>query len=252
MSYGPPPPPFDPNAGQQPQPPYGQNPYGQAPYGQPQNPYGQAPQQPQQQPYGFQQPPQLPPMGQQPFPQAPPPSPTQGKSGRIIGILATVGLILVVIVIKVAVGRGAHEIVDSIDSADRDRTGQISDSGNLDPTNLKAGDCYKNTLTSTGTETVTSIKAIKCTEPHTAQVFTTFDLSGARPAESEFDDRCLTRFKAWIKANPATVRKLNQIDPKFNYSIFFPLASGWAKGDHKVSCSVIVTQGSLTAAVPTS
>src|SRR3954469_175933 len=125
MSYNPPPTPFDPHAGQQPQPPYGQSPYGQPQQPDPYNPYGQPA---QQQPVGYQQPPQLPPMGQQPYPQAPPPSPTQGRSGRVIGVLVVVCLAVLAGVLKVVVFTGASKVYHSATDADRNKSGEVTDS----------------------------------------------------------------------------------------------------------------------------
>lgn len=246
MSYGAPPPPFDPNAGHQ--PPYGQNPYGQPQQPDPYNPYGQ-----QQQPVGYQQPPQLPPMGQQPYPQAHPPSPTQGKSGRVIGILVTVGVIVVAAVLKLVVFAGANKVYHSATDADRNKSGEVTDSGNLDPTALKNGDCYHNGISSTtATETVKNIDAIPCTQHHDAQVFAVFDVPGAYPLSSKFENLCKAKLKAWAKAHPSDTKVLTKLDPNWAYSYLFPKADLWAKGDHKVSCSIVMNSNVLTRKLPVS
>lgn len=93
--------------------PYG----GQQPYGSPQQPYGGAPQQPYgapqqpygapQQPYGAPQQPYGPGPGQAQPGFAPPgyPAPARRSNGRtVLGCLGAVGLVIVVIAIKVAIG----------------------------------------------------------------------------------------------------------------------------------------------------
>jgi hypothetical protein len=252
MSYNPPPPPFDPNAGQRPL--YGQDPYGQGPYGQPQqpdpyNPYGQPA---QQQPVGYQQPPQLPPMGQQPYPQMPPPTPTQGKRGRVIGILTAIGLIVLIGVVRVVVFKGADKVYHSATDADRNKTGEVTESGNLDPVALKNGDCFHNGISSTTTtETVTNIDAIPCTGRHDAQVVAMFSLPGGTyPLTAKFESLCHAKIQKWVKTNPSETKILTKLDPKWGSTYLFPTPALWAKGDHKVTCNIVMNSNVLTRKIP--
>jgi len=188
-------------------------------------------------------------MGQQPYPQAPPPSPTRGMGGRVLGILAAVGLVVVAVVAKVVFTMGADKVYNEATGADRNKTGEVTEPGKVEPIALKNGDCFQNRVSSeTVTETVHNIDAIPCSKAHDAQVVALFSVPGAYPAAAEvkFRDLCKAKIQAWAKANPSDYKTLLKLDPKWSFVFLYPKEAGWAKGDHQVSCSVAVNSRILT------
>ena len=192
------------------QSPYGQaaqNPYAQAPqnpYGQaPANPYGQAP----QNPYG------------------PPP-----KKARLKAALVVRGVIGVV-VLGLAVG---GYIVKKHNEAGRDDSGNISSKGDVDAFNIHAGDCFKDPGVSSD---ISSVTGIPCTQPHTAQVVSSFVYPGAtdvRPLDSDLQ----------ANANPlcdqAVKDKVDEskVPQDAEQSLLVPQGRAWSKGHHDILCIV--------------
>ena len=61
------------------------------------------------------------------------------------------------------------------DEPNRDETGEINETEEVDPNSLQAGDCF-NDPEDTGTTEVTSLKAVPCDEPHDNEVFHVFQI----------------------------------------------------------------------------
>ncbi|GAB2861326.1 hypothetical protein GCM10022221_71400 [Actinocorallia aurea] len=274
MSFPPsgPPYPGDPN---QPPQPYGQpaQPYGQPggpgpggydPYGQSNQPgpYGQ-----QQAPYGQPGGPGTPP----PFPGAPVPGgnpfdappggfppppgrpPKKGIGARLLGCAGVVGVLIVFGVVKVLIGSGVDEVDDALNGPDRaGPSAEITEGGTLDPWDLKVGDCFlddQTTNTSADGQTVYSIDALPCTDPHNAQVLTTLTLTGAFPGGQAVVDKCGTKLQTWFDGHPAAVKKLEKKDPGFQVLAYYPDGAAWNTGGSRVTCSVY-THTNITFKVP--
>ena len=126
-------------------------------------------------------------------------------------------------------------IVASVGGATRSSaTGQITGQGHLGPFSLKTGDCFNNPA---GAQHISAVTAIPCTQPHNAQVFAQFQLTGPdfsypgtatvlRLASHGCDDRTASVSKA--KTTTAmTIRLL------------FPQQISWTAGHRTVSCLLV-------------
>ena len=61
------------------------------------------------------------------------------------------------------------------DEPNRDESGEINETEDVDPNTLQAGDCFNDPETGS-TTAVTSLEAVPCEEPHDNEVFHVFDL----------------------------------------------------------------------------
>ena len=109
--------------------------------------------------------------GAYPNPGYPYPTPAQpAKAKRAGGFAAVVfgtRLGRVVIGLVVIGGIAAYHYATA-DPAQRNSNGQVSQSGSLQATDLQVGDCFDSP---SGTGTITSVKAIPCTQAHDSQVY---------------------------------------------------------------------------------
>lgn len=196
---------FAPLGGQQPQPGYGQPPqFGQEAPQQPQfgqaPPFGQQPQQPQdafgQQPQFGQAPPfgqqpqfgQAPQFGQQPadgsapgwgqgaqqqptmpyaYTGTPMPQAKQKRAGGAAAFFLRSAVGRLVIFAVIAGGVALYHYATS-DPAQRSSSGQVSQAGSMQASDLKVGDCFDNPSANSN---ISSITAIPCTQAHDSQVF---------------------------------------------------------------------------------
>ena len=214
-----------PQYGQAPAPQYGQPPNAAPQFGQPPNAapqYGQAPAPQFGQPPQGQQPgaPAWGQYGTQPMPNQPDPSsgayPNQGgyptpgaypnadygygvpaqpakakRAGGVVALLFGTRLGRVVIGLVVIGGIAAYHFATA-DPAQRDSSGQVSQSGSLQATELQVGDCFDAPSGDTG---ITSIKAIPCGQAHDSQVFaepaiTETSFPGNAKVDSEANTDC--------------------------------------------------------------
>jgi hypothetical protein len=253
-------------------PQYG--PQGQQPYpGQPQNPgYPPAPGAPQGSGYpqapggpppapGYPQPQTPPPFGapQQPFGAPPPPGgvfapapPKMSKKGPLAGCLGLVAVVVVFLGIRI-IGNLGEDAVERAIEPERTANAEITESGSLDPLKLQVGDCYHNDISQLDTtETVRSIEAIPCSQQHNAQVISETTMSGTYPLDSAFLDKCETQVQQWAKRHQSAYRQLQQRDPNFSYSAFFPLRTGWSDtSPNRITCSLVSSTGNLGQKLPT-
>jgi hypothetical protein len=117
-------------------------------------------------------------------------------------------------------------------------------SGNVG--NLQVGDCFDEPA---GTGEVSDIQHQPCTEPHDAEVIFVGDFADqdAYPGDTAFEEfagqQCVTSYEAYIGRDYET-------DTEFDYNFFYPTRSGWADGDHEVTCHIYRVDGEkMTASV---
>ena len=118
-------------------------------------------------------------------------------------------------------------------SARRDDGGQIVGGGDMDVTELVAGDCFD--LKDPSEEEVNQVEGKPCTEPHEFEMFFVGDLpDGDFPADSVvgsfIEAECLPAFNAYV----GMPYEQSDLD-------IFPLvpgAEGWDEGDHAVQCAL--------------
>lgn len=110
----------------------------------------------------------------QPYPnpyQQYPAQPAKKQRGRgaagILGIAFGTALGRLVLVLLIGGGIAAYHFATA-DPAQRNSNGQVSQSGNMDATDLKVGDCFDAPSATSG---ISTIKAIPCSQAHDSQVY---------------------------------------------------------------------------------
>ena len=114
---------------------------------------------------------------------------------------------------------------------DRDDTGVITESGELDAFSIKAGDCLDNP-TEDGEE-FESVAAVPCIEPHDMEAYALFDLpDGDLPADAALGDLaaegCLDAFKKYVG--------IDYQDSIYEVFWFNPTPESWEQGDQEIVC----------------
>ncbi|GAA1663894.1 hypothetical protein GCM10009745_01980 [Kribbella yunnanensis] len=244
-------------------PPPAGPPGGQPPYPGPQQPgppqYGGQPPYGQQAPYGQQPPPYgMPPIQGNPYQQGPP----QGTNGLAIAslILGIVSMVLFSVILGIIAlrqikernqnGRGLAIAGIAISGAwvllfgigiavalttdnepDRDASGQVTTTTNVQPTKLKVGDCVESLQESTE---VRGLKLVPCSGPNGGEVYAIFQLPagkwpGLTAVQTAAETGCSSRWDAL---------KRNETKPS---DIFYlhPIESGWRLGDRGTTCLVV-------------
>ena len=123
-------------------------------------------------------------------------------------------------------------------------TGVITHRGHMNAFSLRVGDCFDNP---TGAHTVDTVTAIPCDQPHNAQIYAKFKLTGsdfsypgaavvARRARSGCDARIGSVDKA-VTTGAMTVR------------ILLPEETSWTAGHRTVSCMLVNPRANLTTSL---
>ena len=165
----------------------------------------------------------------------PPPGWTAGpalkpRSGRRVSI-RLIALVAVVAVVVIAL----YLFRDSLTSA---------------PADLAVGNCFDVPITASAEDSVDTVQHHPCNESHTGEVFFVGDYSPATdtyPAVSDFDTfvgtACKPAFQDYVGTDLDS-------DPDLSIGYFYPLADGWANGDHGVTCYISRTDnGAMTSSV---
>jgi hypothetical protein len=131
-------------------------------------------------------------------------------------------------------------IVSQCTSADRNSSGEISKSGDLNVTETRLGDCFVD-LPDVTTEltNISSVNAVPCSEPHSWQVFHKTNLL---PGEYSEDAVIDAANEVCDLAVEALVTSLSDLE--FNeyrtadISIIQPIEKTWASGNRAVDCLI--------------
>jgi hypothetical protein len=162
-----------------------------------------------------------------------------GQTGRGLAIAGIVlsGVWLLLAVAVIAIGATTQATRSS-------STGRIAHKGQLSVFSLAVGDCFNNPTTSTG---VRSVAAIPCTQPHNAQVYSKFQLSGSNfsyPGSSKTvrlaENGCNGRLSVIDKS-----KTTNDMTVRFLY----PEEGAWIDGQRTVSCLVVDQAGNMTSSL---
>lgn len=133
----------------------------------------------------------------------------------------------------------------ALTDANRDRSGAIVASGNLDAFQVRVGDCFDDN--NNDGEQVTSIPGLPCSEPHDNETFAVFDLSlDSHPGEEAIAeisfDACIERFEPFV----GTDYESSTLD----ITLMYPTEMSWAQNDREVICAVYDLDGNkLTGSV---
>lgn len=155
-----------------------------------------------------------------------------------------IGLITIVALCFLA---GCGEDLESDDSR-RDEAGNVTEGGDVGASALQVGDCITSqTGSSDEEEEVDQIPVVPCAEPHTAEVYATFDLPGGGdyPGKAEVgrlsEAGCVgDRFTAYIG--------LSYTKSEIGLIAIYPTEDSWeGLDDREVVCMAAETDGRSTA-----
>ena len=153
------------------------------------------------------------------------------KKGRVMAIAGIVlgTLWLLAVGISIALGVAGE--------ADRADDGSVTRRGSVSVDALRAGDCP----TSLPDGVIRTIDLVPCSQPHRAEVYSTFTLTGSRfPGEDETirlaNGGCLERLITFV-GRPR--------ESSFEIYYLTPTSATWALGDRTVHCLLTTANGSL-------
>nr|MDT0659166.1 septum formation family protein [Micromonospora sp. DSM 115978] len=154
--------------------------------------------------------------------------------------LAVTGLVLSALW---AVGIGIGVVLAIGSGADRNDDGEITEGGSVSSFDLTAGDCLNDLEESAS---ITSVPAVPCAEPHEAEVFALFEVSGdAFPGDAEIssqsEEQCTQRLAEYA---PAAVE-----DENLELFFLHPTQESWAQGDREVVCIANDPSGQRTGSL---
>jgi hypothetical protein len=159
--------------------------------------------------------------------------PQKGKGFAIAGlILSCVWLAALAILIAVSVAT----------TAQRSTSGQVSHRGSMNIFALRFADCFDNP----DAQSVTSVTAIPCTQPHNAQVFAQFNLTGSGyPGDAALRRQATDGCNARVAGNIDRSKITNTMNIRF----IFPLPGSWQLGHRTVSCLIVDQTPDLTSSL---
>lgn len=144
--------------------------------------------------------------------------------------------------ILLAIGVGAYHMYDS---ADRDASGEIVEAGTIDVFDLKVGDCFDES--SSSSEEISTLPAVPCSEPHDYEAYSAFDLShDSYPGDVEIwemaTEECYNRFESFVGRDYES--------SELDFSTLHPTSESWAHDDREVVCVIYhMDQNKLTGSV---
>ena len=119
----------------------------------------------------------------------------------------------------------------------RDDDGTIVEGGDTDVFSIKVGDCIAE---STGTDEVTEVPTVPCTDPHDTEVYADFEIAGSDyPGEdaifAEADQGCYDAFAPFVG--------IAYEESAYDFSYYYPTEGSWGQGDHLISCLILDPSG---------
>jgi hypothetical protein len=118
-------------------------------------------------------------------------------------------------------------------NARRDDSGQITNSGNLQISDLRVGDCFNRK--DPDAEEVGEVEAKPCTENHQYELFHAADMSGG---DYPSDDAVTAFLQAECAPAFGSFVGMEYEASLLEVIYFTPSTDGWDDGDHSVECAV--------------
>lgn len=155
--------------------------------------------------------------------ETPPPAAQTGRGSSWSGLLRWAWIPVVIAVVAAGFFFAAR----------RDDGGEIVGAGDMDVTELVAGDCFD--LKDPSDEEINDVEAKPCTEPHEFEMFFVGDLpDGDFPEDSVINDfiesECLPAFADYVG--------LSYEESALDIFPLIPGFEGWNAGDHAVQCAL--------------
>jgi hypothetical protein len=157
----------------------------------------------------------------------------QGRGFAIAGLVLS-GLWTLLIILLIIVG--------SLGNASRSSsTGQITQGGKLSVFSLSVGDCFDNPA---DTQHVSTVTAEPCNQPHSAQVYSKFNLTGSNFSYPG------TATVTQLASTGCTARTGNidrsKVTNAMTVHFLFPDQTAWLGGRRAVTCMVVDPAGDIT------
>jgi hypothetical protein len=127
------------------------------------------------------------------------------------------------------------------DDPERDESGQVTEGGDESVMDIALGDCLSD---ETGTGEVTDVPLVPCTEPHSSEVFHTYDVpDGDFPGDftQVADEQCLPAFEEFVG--------LPYDQSVLEATTLEPTAESWADGDRELVCIIVDPAGDVTGSL---
>jgi hypothetical protein len=161
-----------------------------------------------------------------------------GQRGRGLAIAGLVlsGVWIVIIILAVI---GAN-----VGKATRSSAGVITHSGRINVFSLSIGDCFDNPA---GAQTVNTVTAIPCNQPHNAQIYGKFKLTGSDlsyPGATAVAQAA----RSGCNARIGNVNK-SMTTSAMTVRIFLPEERAWIIGQRTVSCMIVNPKADLTSSL---
>lgn len=171
-----------------------------------------------------------------------------GKGLAVAGIVLSVGWVAVaVVLVVVASSLFGKSTLTSPGAAASLSPGASSQS--VDPFTLTTGDCFDNPTPTAGQpQTVTTVVQTSCTEPHNAQIFASFNLSGSRlsyPGVAKMHSLASSGCTARVQTSLNGSKLTNSMSVRFLY----PLQDAWLGGHRTISCIIYNPTPTLTSSL---
>jgi hypothetical protein len=123
-------------------------------------------------------------------------------------------------------------------------TGIITHRGRINVFSLKIGDCFDNPA---GAKTVHTVTAIPCDQPHSAQIYAKFKLSGSDLSYP--GTAAVTQLaRSGCNARIGSVNK-SLTNSAMSVRIFLPAEVAWITGQRTVSCMIVNPKADITSSL---
>ncbi len=167
---------------------------------------------------------------------------TSGQRGRGLAIaglvLSGVWIVIIGALIAVAVTTGGGGTAMSASA------GKVTQRGSVGVFSLAVGDCFNNPA---GPQNVSSVTALPCTQPHDAQVYARFNLTGSSPGYP--GAAAVTRLAGTGCNARVSVVDKTKVTRGMRIHYLYPEADSWAGGNRTVDCLAVSPTDNLTGSV---
>lgn len=168
-----------------------------------------------------------------------------GPNGCAIAAMILGGIVVLALVGLFFLGRSVIE--DAGDFLNLDNVG-FPTANEVNWDDVRAGDCinFVDPIEAGEDTLVSTLDLVDCSEPHDAEMFGLFDLTGATwpgadEAYFEGDSGCFDLFEGYVG--------VAYIDSYYFYEVYTPTPDSWAAGDRTVACTIVDPSGPLTKLV---
>ncbi len=134
--------------------------------------------------------------------------------------------------VYIAIALGVF-VYNAATEADRDDTGAIVDSGNVDAFQIRAGDCFDDA--SSMEDEISSLPGVPCADPHDNEAYAVFEVSftdypqGDEMSELAYS-ACMERFESFV----GTDYQSSALD----IFTMYPSPDSWKQDDREVVCAI--------------